>query len=270
MPGSLPGCNKSGWDKPGCDKTSGEHSPTVTARKRLTESSGNGASRRRCCWAWLLTAILLPSVSVRAQTSSRPAQGCGCPDGRRFSTGASLFGKNSARVLVTGFRPQPPASASAVELTQCTELLVLGQVIRLLNTPDGRPFLKRESLKRGVIHNICDTKIHFVEAKKSYDFFQDDGSALTLSGSDAGPASMSGDANSAIGSVPEESSDEVELDENLTGRDLLQLIPRKGLENPWTIRIISRLMKKISKRERILSAHAGREFHWPPMPAHRK
>jgi hypothetical protein len=116
-------------------------------------------------------------------------------------------------------------------LTQCTELLVLGQVIRLLNTPDGRPFLKRESLKRGVIHNVCDTKIHFVEAKKSYNFFDDDGSALTLTGNDAEPASTSGDANSATGSLPEESS-EVELDENLTGRDLLQLIPRKGLGEP--------------------------------------
>jgi len=216
---------------PGCDKTSGNHFLTITARKGLTDSSANGASRCRCCWGWLLAAILLHSVSIRAQTSSRQAQGCGCPDGRRFSTGASLFGKNSARVLVTGFRPQPPASASAGELTQCTDLLVLGQVIRLLNTPDGRPFLKRESLKRGVIHNICDTKIHFVEAKKSYDFFADGGSALTLTGNDAGPTSMSddsGDANSVTGSVPEDSS-EVELDENLTGRDLLQLIPPKGL-----------------------------------------
>jgi hypothetical protein len=207
----------------------------LTARKRLTDPSANGASRRRCCWGWLLTAILLHPVSVIAQTPPRQPQGCGCPDGRRFSTGASLFGKNSARVLVTGFRPQPSASASAGESTQCTDLLVLGQVIRLLNTPDGRPFLKRESLKRGVIHNICDTKIHFVEAKKSYDFFEDDGSALTLTGNDARPTSMSGDANSATGSVPEESS-EVELDENLTGRDLLQLIPPKGfgesLDNP--------------------------------------
>jgi hypothetical protein len=209
---------------PCCDKTSGERSPIFTARKRLTNSSGNGASRRRCCWGWLLTAILLHTVSIRAQTSPQHTRGCGCPDGRRFSTGASLFGKNSARVLVTGFRPQPPASASGVELTQCTELLVLGQVIRLLNTPDGRPFLKRESLKRGVIHNICDTKIHFMEAKKSYNFFEDDGSALTLTGNE-------GAADSATGSVPEESA-EVELDENLTGRDLLQLIPPKGFGEP--------------------------------------
>src|SRR6266478_2544426 len=106
---------------------------------------GSDQSRCRCCWWLLLTAILLPAVSVRAQTSYRPARSCGCPDGRRFSTGASLFGKNSARVLVTGFRPQPPASASAGELTPCTDLLVLGQIIRLLNTPDGRPFLRRES-----------------------------------------------------------------------------------------------------------------------------
>src|ERR1700736_6166952 len=95
--------------------------------------SANGALCRRCCWGWLLAAILLHPVSIKAQTPRRQPQGCGCSDGRRFSTGASLFGKNSARVLVTGFRPQPSASASEGELTQCTDLLVLGQVIRLLN-----------------------------------------------------------------------------------------------------------------------------------------
>ena len=182
--------------------------------------------RRLCCRVWFLTAMFLLCVSVTAQPPPQ-ARSCGCPDGRQFATGASLFGKNSARVLVTGFRPQPPASASAGELAQCTDLLVLGQVIRLLTTADGRPFLKRDSLKRGVIHNICDTKIHFVAAKKSYDFFRDDGTALTLTGNDAEPASTSVDANSTTGPVPE-GSPEVELDENLTGRDLLQLIPASG------------------------------------------
>jgi hypothetical protein len=168
-------------------------------------------------WAWLLTAIFLQAVSVQAQMSS-PSHACGCPDGRRFSTGASLFGKNSARVLVTGFRPQPPARGASGELTRCTDLLVLGQVIRLLNTPDGRPFLKRESLKRGVIHQICNTRIHFVEAKKSYDFFADDGSALTLTGNEV---------ESMVIAAPEEPP-EIELDENLTGQDLLRLMPPKG------------------------------------------
>jgi hypothetical protein len=194
MPGSLPGC----------DQTCGVRTP--------------------CRRGWLLASLLLCCVSVTAQTSSPHSphvQGCGCPDGRRFQAGASLFGKNSARVVVTGFRPQLPAGVLAGELTQCTDLLVLGQVIRLFNTPDGRPFLKRESIRRGTIHNICDTKIHFVEAKKSYDFFADDGGALTLTGNEPGPAPMPDD------SAPEESS-EVELNENLTGKDLLQLIPQKG------------------------------------------
>jgi len=94
-----------------------------------------------------------------------------------------------------------------------------------MNTPDGRPFLKRENAKRGIIRNICETRIRFVEVKKSYDFFANDANAVTLTEDDAMQAS-SGDPNHAPGSIREEPAD-VELDENLTGKDLLRLVPNQ-------------------------------------------
>jgi len=111
--------------------------------------------------------------------------------------------------------------------------VVLGQVVHLARAPDGRPFLKRQSLKRGIIRCICDTKIHFVQAKKTYDFFADDGSALTLTEKDAGLTSIPEDSIGSGGSAPVEASqvaadEKVELDENLTGRDLLQLARTKA------------------------------------------
>jgi hypothetical protein len=105
--------------------------------------------------------------------------------------------------------------------------VVLGQIIEVANTQDGHPFLRRQSLKRGIIHSICDTKIHFVPTEKAYDFFADDGSALTLT-EKHGVASLAEDAGVARGSSPNKAGqlaedEEVELDENLTGRDLIQL-----------------------------------------------
>jgi hypothetical protein len=153
-------------------------------------------------------------------------------DGRHFPLGASMFGKNSARVVITGFRPDLPASALGGKPAPCTDLTVLGQVIQLARAQDGHPFLIRRTIKRGIIENICDTKIHFVQARKTYDFFADDGSAVILTEKDMGLKSIPDDSIDAHGSTPDGASqvaaDEVELDENLTGRDLLQLTRTKA------------------------------------------
>src|SRR5215467_8694411 len=71
----------------------------------------NRPPRRYCGW---LLAAFLQAGSVLAQTpaqaqppnSAKTAFGpkaCGCADGRYFAIGASMFGKNSARVVITGF-----------------------------------------------------------------------------------------------------------------------------------------------------------------------
>jgi hypothetical protein len=199
-----------------------------------------------CCWAYLLAATFFNSTLVHAQGSagssssssvkhaaragqnvSRPfEQRCGCSDGRQFSIGASLFGKNSARVLITGFRPQSVVIPTG-ELAQCTDVLVVGQIVRLFNSQDGRPFLRRQNLKRGVIRNICDTRIHFVEAKKSYDFFADDGSGLTLNEDDTDQMSGPDDPSETADAESQQSPEQT--DDDLTGRDLLQLMPAKGI-----------------------------------------
>jgi hypothetical protein len=199
---------------------------------------------RRCCWTWFLAAFLqavfvpaqIPAQQTRLPRAIGMAPGpkvCGCPDGRRFSIGAAMFGKNSARVVITGFRPDLPASTPGGKPAPCTDLVVLGQVVQLAKAPDGRPFLKRQSLKRGIIRSICDTKIHFVQAKKTYDFFADDGSALTLTGEDVSLTSIPEDSIGAGGSAPDEASqvaadESIEPDQNLTGRDLLQLTRTKA------------------------------------------
>jgi hypothetical protein len=126
-------------------------------------------------------------------------------------------------VVVTGFRPDLPASPSIPgdAPDACADVLVLGQVIELARSEEGRPFLMRRSLKRGTIHNICQTKIHFVKANQAYDFFADDRSALTLREEEP-DAPLAEDNRSQV------TADEIGLDENLTGRDLLELTRRKA------------------------------------------
>ena len=108
-----------------------------------------------------------------------------------------------------------------------------------MKAADDHPFLKRESVKRGTIRNICDTTINFIEAKNSYDFFADDGRALTLTDEDLGQTAMSTDSNSVSRSLPEDRP-EVEVGD-LTGKDLLQLIAPKGSGEPFTERVDGRL-----------------------------
>jgi hypothetical protein len=204
---------------------------------------------RRCYCAWLLAALLhggsvpaqIPAQQARPPHSTRTALGpraCGCADGRHFAIGASMFGKNSARVVITGFRPDLPESVPGSKPAPCLDLLVLGQVVQLARARDGRPFLRRQSLKRGIIHGVCETKIHFVQTRKLYDFFSDDGSAVTLSEKDVDAPYILEDFNDAGNPVPDKASQvaagEVELDENLTGRDLLQLTRTKvfGASSP--------------------------------------
>ena len=168
-------------------------------------------------------AILLCSALLQAQQNKPPEHVCGCPDGRQFVVGASMYGKSSARVLITGLRPDAARSARG-DVPRCTDVLVLGQAVRLLTAIDGRPYLKRESLKRGAIRNVCRTRIHFITAPKSYDFFADDGTAVTLSDQDAGEPS---DPNSA-----QIESSEARFSEDLTGKDLLQILQRPGAFSP--------------------------------------
>ena len=103
---------------------------------------------------------------------------------------------------------------------------MLGEVVRLVQVPDDRPFLKRESLKRGTIPGVCGTKIQFAEARKLYDFFADDGSAVTLSDEDAGSASSPNPPDPAAKGDLEQDT-EIGLNQDLTGKDLIQLIPSK-------------------------------------------
>jgi hypothetical protein len=176
-----------------------------------------------------------PNTQVQRETSAHfgiepssfhHAAACGCSDGRQFAVGASLFGKNSSRVLVTALRPEPAPGSPRRGLSPCTDIVVLGQAVRLLQVPDDHPFLKRESLKRGIISDVCSTNIQFAEAKKSYDFFADDGSAVTLTDEDTGqtlPPNSSGDT------VGPDSQEHAAIDsgQDLTGKDLISLIPSK-------------------------------------------
>jgi hypothetical protein len=179
----------------------------------------------------------IPAQQTQALSATGVAPGtraCGCVDGRRFPIGASMFAKNSARVVITGFRPDLPASTPGGKPVPCTDLVVLGQAVQLARAQDGRPFLKRQSLKRGIIRSVCDTKIQFGQAEKTYDFLADDGSAITLTEKDLGLTSIPENFFGAGSSAPNEASqvgadEEVELDENLTGRDLLQLTRTKAL-----------------------------------------
>lgn len=165
--------------------------------------------------------------SAPATGSSSARRACACPDGRQFSPGASLFGRNSARVVITGFRPDQSSIPSVEQPIPCHDLTVLGQIVRLKATSD-RPFFQRENLKRGTIQNICETKIQFAEPKKFYDFFADDGSAVTLDNTDHTPTPPGEDQKASAG---EEQPKEVSSD--LTGQDLIRLIPRdQAVDDP--------------------------------------
>jgi hypothetical protein len=93
----------------------------------------------------------------------------------------------------------------------------------LARSADNRPFLQRQSLKRGIIHDVCGTNIRFTPAKKTYDFFADDGDALTLREEQLAPLPVEEEAHSGI------TADEVDVEEDLTGKDLLEVSRRKAL-----------------------------------------
>lgn len=209
----------------------------IRTRLFLTSAKGTDARRQTAVPALLcvLACIVFGSMHILAQSAPSSSQSgavksagsdltvtanaqraCSCPDRRRFAIGASMFGKNSARVLITGFHSEPSAGAGPENLPRCSDLLVLGQVVELAQAPDGRPFLKRDNLKRGSISRICDTQISFIEPKKSYDFFADDGSALTLT-EDAAPQPVD----------PAQPVENTEQSDDLAGQDLLRLLPAK-------------------------------------------
>src|SRR5262249_1791428 len=94
---------------------------------------------------------------------------CACPDGRVFSLGAAMFGQNSSRVIVAGFEPALTAPSGTVP--RCAGIQALGQTVEMNRSFDGRPYLKRENRKRGIIRDVCRTQIRFVQSAKSYNFF---------------------------------------------------------------------------------------------------
>jgi hypothetical protein len=102
--------------------------------------------------------------------------------------------------------------------------MVVGQIVRL-EVLNGHPFLRRETRKRGTIEDICHTKIQFAESKKSYDFFKDDGSAVTLSDTDVSRTLPESEAGSPDSGIAENSGDRGS--EDLTGKDLIRMLPSK-------------------------------------------
>ena len=168
--------------------------------------------------ASLLLILIGPPAKLAGQTDSgQPPQSCSCPDGRQFSVGSALFGENSARVVITGFRrdlaqPGPPS---------CKDLTVVGQTVRL-QVLTGHPFLRRENRKTGTISEICQTHIQFAQPNKSYDFFKDDGSAVTLSDIEAAqtPAEKGAGPQLDSSASPGDSRND-----DLTGKDLIRMLP---------------------------------------------
>lgn len=179
--------------------------------KLCTTGCGMRVRSTRLLW-WL--AALGCAAAGRAQDR------CACADGRMFSIGAAMFGENSARVMVTGFAPDFAESApESAKAPRCSGIKVVGQTVELGRSVDGRPFLKRESRKRGVIHDVCRTNIQFVKLDKTYNFFADDGSAVTL------------DGNTPATPTPA-AADSSDYSQDLTGQDLLHFDSRSRPLNP--------------------------------------
>jgi hypothetical protein len=181
------------------------------------------ASIRRGCLAVRLGFILPFICFAEVLSAASDAAVCTCSDGRQFAIGESLFGRSSARVVITGFSPDVFKSFETGRLPVCRDLSVLGQVIRVKDAV-GRPFLKREGLKRGKIPDVCETKIQFTEAKKYYNFFSDDGNAVPLTDTE----------DERVPHPPVESPDAAQPsgdagDDDLTGKDLIRLIPRERM-----------------------------------------
>jgi hypothetical protein len=145
---------------------------------------------------------------------------CVCSDERQFSIGQSLFGKGSARVVISDFTGN---FFQAGRLPLCRDLFLVGQVIRRKEVA-GHSYLKRETVKRGTIPDICQTQIQFTARNKSYDFFTEDGAAITLSDLDEpGETRRGNDAN-------ETSVDDDSEPADLRGKDLIRLIAREAPE----------------------------------------
>ncbi|HLH38357.1 MAG TPA: hypothetical protein VKX39_04350 [Bryobacteraceae bacterium] len=162
-------------------------------------------------------AALRWGIAVLACAPALAQDRCACPDGRIFSLGAAMFGQNSTRVIVAGFEPELPASAM---LPRCSAIQALGQTVELHRSPDGRVYLKRENRKRGVIRDICRTQIRFIQSAKSYDFFADDGNAVTLDGA------------TPVDTAPAPADPPEDLSPDLTGKDLLLFDSRSRPLNP--------------------------------------
>src|SRR5260370_37828773 len=96
------------------------------------------------CRLWFLAVFLhaiFVSAQIRAQQTQVPGAtgiapgptACAWADGRRVPIGASMFGKDSARVVITGCRPDLPASTRGGQAATFEDLSVLwrgGQVRR--------------------------------------------------------------------------------------------------------------------------------------------
>ena len=162
--------------------------------------------------------VVTSFMSILASlAAAQSTEQCSCPDGRLFAIGAALFGQESARVIITGLEPDLPAGSGGA-LARCRAIQLLGQGVELRRSSDARPYLKRENLKRGIVRDVCQTKIRFAQSKKTYDFFADDGSAVTL------------DENVLVAST--QTTSPPDLSEDLTGKDLLQLSSRSRSFHP--------------------------------------
>src|SRR5690242_5285568 len=131
----------------------------------------SGSIRHRRAASRHGVALLFLIAATASLASAEGSRACACSDGRQFTIGESLFGKNSARVTISDFTVD---SWQAGRLPACRDLVLAGQVIRRKEVA-GHPYLERETAKRGKIPDICETQIQFTERNKSYDFFTEDG-----------------------------------------------------------------------------------------------
>jgi len=164
-----------------------------------------------------IAAALLPALQLLAA-----APACTCADGRSFRVGASVFGNGSARILITGFKtPTPSDSPPPRAPSECRYLAVVAQTIRT-DQASGRVYLKREVSKRGILYNVCQTGIHFVEIPDRHDVFSGDLIPITPAAEGAADDSVSADKNG-----------NGDKDGDLAGLDLIRMIkPTEQSQSP--------------------------------------
>jgi hypothetical protein len=164
------------------------------------------------CW------LACSAASQPGGTITGNGRSCACADGRSFTVGASVFGRDSARVRITGFKPAPVNAADGRNPQSCLNLGVVGQAIEEVRPSFERPYLRRRTLRRGTLLDVCATSIQFREPRRVYSLFDDAWREVAIPEQKAG-------GDPAVDTAPA-------LD--LTGRDLIRLIRplRRGVDAP--------------------------------------